>query len=33
LRIDFDLQKAVTSTNTRLEVVFSSHGFDLEKWI
>jgi len=31
LLIDFDLLKAVTSTNMKLEVVFSGHH--LEKWI
>ena len=31
--IDFDLLKAVTSTNTKLEVVFSDRGRHLEKWI
>jgi len=31
--IDFDLLKAVTSTNTKLEVVFSGRGRHREKWI
>ena len=31
--IDFDLVKAMTSTNTKPEVVFSSRGRHLEKWI
>jgi len=31
--IDFDLLKAVTSTNTKQEVVFSGRGRRLEKWI
>jgi len=33
LLIDFALLKAVTSTNTKPEVVFSSSGRHLEKWI
>jgi len=33
LLIDFDLLKAVTSTNTKPEVVFSGRGRHLEKWI
>jgi len=33
LLIDFDLLKALTSTNTQPEVVFSSCGRHLEKWI
>jgi len=33
LLIDFDLLKAVTSTNTKPEVVFSGRGHHLEKWI
>jgi len=33
LLIDFDLLKAVTSTNTKLEVVFNDCGRHLEKWI
>jgi len=33
LLIDFDLLKAVTSTNTKPEVVFSSRRRHLEKWI
>jgi len=33
LLIDFDFLKAVTSTNTKLEVVFSGRGRHLEKWI
>jgi len=33
LLIDFDLLKAVTSTNTKLEVGFSGRGRHLEKWI
>ena len=33
LLIDFDLLKAVTSTNTKPEVVFSDRGRHLEKWI
>jgi len=33
LLIDFDLLKAVTSTNTKPEVVFSRRGRHLEKWI
>ena len=33
LVIDFDLLKAVTSTNTKPEVVFSGRGRHLEKWI
>ena len=33
LLIDCDLLKAVTSTNTKPEVVFSSRGRHLEKWI
>ena len=33
LLIDFDLLKAVTSTNTKLEVVFSGRGRHLEKQI
>jgi len=31
--IDFDLLKAVTSTNARPEVVFSGRGRHLDKWI
>ena len=30
---DFDLLKAVTSTNTKPEVVFSGRGRHLKKWI
>jgi len=33
LLIDFDLLKAVTSTDTKPEVVFSCRGRHLEKWI
>jgi len=33
LLIDFDLLKAVTSTDTKPEVVFSRRGRHLEKWI
>ena len=33
LLIDFDLLKAVTSTDTKREVVFSRRGRHLEKWI
>jgi len=33
LLIDSDLLKAVTSTNTKPEVVFSGRGRHLEKWI
>jgi len=33
LLIDFNLLKAVTSTNTQPEVVFSGRGRHLEKWI
>jgi len=33
LLIDVDLLKAATSTNTKLEVVFSGRGRHLEKWI
>jgi len=33
LLIDFDLLKAVTSTNMKLKVVFSGRGRLLEKWI
>ena len=33
LLIDFDLLKAVTSTNTKREVVFSGRGRHLEKLI
>ena len=33
LLIDFDLLKAVTSTNRKPEVVFSGRGRHLEKWI
>ena len=33
LPIDFDLLKAVTSTNTKPEVVFSGRGCHLQKWI
>ena len=33
LLIDFDLLKAVTSTNTKPEAVFSGRGRHLEKWI
>jgi len=32
LLIDFDLLKAVTSTNTKPELVFSGRGRHLEKW-
>ena len=32
LLIDFDLRKADTSTNTKLELVFSGRGRHLEKW-
>jgi len=31
--IDFDHLKAVTSTNTKPEVVFSGRGRHLKKWI
>ena len=31
--IDFDLLKALASTNTKPEVVFSGRGRHLEKWI
>jgi len=31
--INFALPKAVTSTNTKPEVVFSGSGHHLEKWI
>jgi len=31
--IDLDLLKAVTSTNTKLEVVFSGRSHHLKKWI
>jgi len=31
--IDFDLVKAMTSTNTKPEVVFSGRGRHLEKWM
>ena len=33
LLIDFDILKAVTSTNTKPEVVFSGRGRHLGKWI
>jgi len=33
LLIDFDLLKAVTSTNTKPEVVFSGRGRHFQKWI
>jgi len=33
LLIDFDLLKAVTSTDTKPEAVVSSRGRHLEKWI
>ena len=33
LLIDFDLLKAVTSTNTKPELLFSGRGRYLEKWI
>ena len=33
LLTDFGLLKAVTSTNTKPEVVFSGRGRHLEKWI
>ena len=33
LLIDFNILKAVTSTNTKPEVVFSGRGHHLEKWI
>jgi len=33
LLIDFDLLKAVASTNAKPEVVFSGRGRHLEKWI
>jgi len=33
LLIDFDLLKLVTSTNAKLEVVFSGRGRHLKKWI
>ena len=33
LLIDFDLMKAVTSTDTKPEVVFRRRGRHLEKWI
>ena len=33
LLIDFDLLKALTSTNRKPEVVFSGRGRHLEKWI
>jgi len=33
LLIDFDLLKAVTSINTKPEVVFSGRSRHLEKWI
>jgi len=33
LLIDFDLLKAVTSTDTKPEVVFSRRGRHLQKWI
>ena len=33
LLIDFDFLKAVTSTNTKPEVVFSGRSCYLEKWI
>jgi len=33
LLIDFDILKAVTSTNTTPEVVFSGRGRHLEKWL
>ena len=31
--IDFDILKAVTSTNAKPEVVFSGRGHHLDKWI
>jgi len=31
--IDFDILKAVTSTNMKPELVFSGRGRHLEKWI
>jgi len=31
--IDFDLLKAVTSTDTKPEVVFNGRGRHIEKWI
>jgi len=33
LLIDFDLLKAVTSTDTKPEIIFSRRGRHLEKWI
>ena len=33
LLIDFDLLKAVASTNAKREVVFSGRGRHLDKWI
>jgi len=33
LLIDFDILKAVTSTNTKPEVLFRGRGRHLEKWI
>jgi len=33
LLIEFDLLKAVTSTNTKLEVVFSGRGRHIDKWM
>ena len=33
LLVDFDLLKAATSTNTKLEVVLSGRGCHLDKWI
>jgi len=33
LLIDFYLLKAVTSKNTKPEVVFSGHGRHIQKWI
>jgi len=33
LLIDFDILKAVTSTNTKPEVVFCGRGRHLEEWI
>jgi len=32
LLIDFDLLKAVTSTNTKPELLFGGRGRNLEKW-
>jgi len=33
LLIDFDLLQAVTSKNTKPEVVFSGRGRHIQKWI